>query len=548
MKDSKILKFLDRLKPVFEKLGADYILMRRILQIKLIMDGRRVPTVFAGKNNDKSGDSGNKFFKSLWIYVLMGLILIPFVCMKSSYIYQMSLVFVIVIFFIMTSLISDFSSVLLDIKDKVIIGIRPVDPKTLRLSKTIHILIYMICLSGALTGPALLVSLFTQGLMFFLIFLFSIILLNIFIIVLTALVCFFVLRFFDGEKLKDIINYVQIILSVVLMLGYQLLGRLFNVVNLNVQFTPRWWQYFIIPVWFSAPFQMIKKSEINSRLVIFTVMAVVVPIISILIYIKLIPVFENNLQKLSNNYKENKRSKKTSIRLLAKILCRDKEERMFFRFAFDMMKNERDFKLKVYPTLAYSTFFPFIFIFQLLTIINMAEISQSKSYLFIYFCGMMLPTVIIMLRYSESYKGAWIYNALPIKNPAPVFKGTIKAFITKLFFPVFLFQSIIFTAVFGTRIVPDLLLIFLNMMLFNILSFLAIEKHLPFSEPFQSSQQGNVGITLILFMLLGLLAGIHYILTKVNYGIYVYLIISFIANLVLWKLSFNISPYKIKSK
>lgn len=548
MKDSKILKFLDRLKPVFEKLGADYILMRRILQIKLIMDGRRVPTVFAGKNNDKSGDSGNKFFKSLWIYVLMGLILIPFVCMKSSYIYQMSLVFVIVIFFIMTSLISDFSSVLLDIKDKVIIGIRPVDPKTLRLSKTIHILIYMICLSGALTGPALLVSLFTQGLMFFLIFLFSIILLNIFIIVLTALVYFFVLRFFDGEKLKDIINYVQIILSVVLMLGYQLLGRLFNVVNLNVQFTPRWWQYFIIPVWFSAPFQMIKKSEINSRLVIFTVMAVVVPIISILIYIKLIPVFENNLQKLSNNYKENKRSKKTSIRLLAKILCRDKEERMFFRFAFDMMKNERDFKLKVYPTLAYSTFFPFIFIFQLLTIINMAEISQSKSYLFIYFCGMMLPTVIIMLRYSESYKGAWIYNALPIKNPAPVFKGTIKAFITKLFFPVFLFQSIIFTAVFGTRIVPDLLLIFLNMMLFNILSFLAIEKHLPFSEPFQSSQQGNVGITLILFMLLGLLAGIHYILTKVNYGIYVYLIISFIANLVLWKLSFNISPYKIKSK
>lgn len=548
MKDSKILKFLDRLKPVFEKLGADYMVMRRILQIKLIMDGRRVPTVFAGKNNDKSGDSGNKFFKSLWIYVLMGLILIPFVCMKSSYIYQMSLVFVIVIFFIMTSLISDFSSVLLDIKDKVIIGIRPVDPKTLRLSKTIHILIYMICLSGALTGPALLVSLFTQGLMFFLIFLFSIILLNIFIIVLTALVYFFVLRFFDGEKLKDIINYVQIILSVVLMLGYQLLGRLFNVVNLNVQFTPKWWQYFIIPVWFSAPFQMIKKSEINSRLVIFTVMAVVVPIISIIIYIKLMPVFENNLQKLSNNYKEDKRSKKTSIRLLSKILCRDKEERMFFRFAFDMMKNERDFKLKVYPTLAYSTFFPFIFIFQLLTSINMAEISQSKSYLFIYFCGMMLPTVIIMLRYSESYKGAWIYKALPIKNPAHVFKGTIKAFITKLFFPVFLFQSIIFTAVFGTRIVPDLLLIFLNMMLFNILSFLAIEKHLPFSEPFQSSQQGNGGITLILFMLLGLLAGIHYILTKVNYGIYVYLIIFFIANLVLWRLSFNISPYKIKSK
>ncbi|MDV3427171.1 MAG: hypothetical protein LIR50_08315, partial [Bacillota bacterium] len=196
-------------------------------------------------------------------------------------------------------------------------------------------------------------------------------------------------------------------------------------------------------------------------------------------------------------------------------------------------------------SLAYSIFFPFIFILQLLTSTDMTGISQGKSYLYIYLCGMMLPTVLIMLRYSEGYKGAWIYKALPINNAAPVFKGTIKAFIVKLFLPVFLFQSIIFTAVFGIRIVPDLLLVFLNMMIFNILSFLAIEKHLPFSEAFQSSQQGNGGITLILFMLLGVLAGIHFVLTRVSYGVYIYLVLSFIVNLVLWKLSFNISPYKI---
>jgi len=545
MKEFKILGFLDKLKPLFEKLGADYFIMRRILQIKLVMDGRRVPTVFAGKNNDKNADSDNKFFKSLWIYVLMGLILIPFIIMKNNYIYQMSIVFVIVMFFIMTSLISDFSSVLLDIKDKVIIGIRPVDPKTLRLAKTIHISIYMFFITGALTGPALLVSLFTQGIVFFLIFLLSLILLNMFIIVLTALAYFLVLRFFDGEKLKDIINYIQIVLSITLMLGYQLLGRLFSIANLDIQFTPKWWQYFMVPVWFSAPFQMIKKSEVNSRYVIFTIMAVVIPIISILVYTKLMPAFERNLQKLSNNYEKNKKTKGKSVQLLSKILCRNREERIFFRFAFDMMKNEREFKLKVYPTLAYSIFFPFIFVLQLLTNTNISEISQGKSYLYIYLCGMMLPTVIITLRYSEGYKGAWIYKALPINNIEPVFKGTIKAFIIKLFFPIILFQSIIFTIIFGVRIVPDLLMVFLNMMIFNILCFLALEKYLPFSEAFQSSQQGNGGITLILFMLLGVLAGIHFILTRVSYGVYIYLVLSFIVNLVLWKLSFNVSPYKI---
>lgn len=547
MKDFKILGFLDKLKPIFEKFGADYTVMRRILQIKLLMDGRRVPTVFSGNNNNKNKntDSDNKFLKSLWIYIFMGLILIPFVIMKSNYIYQMSIVFAIVIFFIMTSLISDFSSVLLDIKDKVIIGIRPVDPITFRLAKTIHISIYMFCITGALTGPALLASLFAQGIVFFLIFLLSIILLDMFIIVLTSLVYFLVLRFFDGEKLKDIINYIQIVLSIALMLGYQLLGRLFSVANLDIQFTPKWWQYFIVPIWFSAPFQIIEKLEINNRYVIFTIMAVVVPIASIAAYIKLMPAFEKNLQKLNNNYENNKKAKGKSVQLLSKIFCRNKEERTFFRFAFDMMRNEREFKLKVYPSLVFSMFFPFIFVLQQLTNTNISEISQGKSYLYIYLCGMMLPNVILMIRYSEEYKGAWIYKALPINNITPVFKGTIKAFITKLFFPMFLFQSIIFTVIFGVRIVPDLLMVFLNMMIFNIICFMANEKSLPFSEAFQSAQQGNAGINLILFMLLAALAGIHYILTKGSYGVYIYLFLSFIVSLTLWKLSFNISSEKL---
>jgi ABC-2 type transport system permease protein len=34
-------------------------------------------------------------------------------------------------------------------------------------------------------------------------------------------------------------------------------------------------------------------------------------------------------------------------RFLLQIICRSDEERAFFRFASTMMKNERDFKLKV---------------------------------------------------------------------------------------------------------------------------------------------------------------------------------------------------------
>lgn len=545
MKDFRVLRFLDKLKPVFEKLGVDYKIMRKILQMKLLMDGRRVPTVFAGNNKNKD-DDGNKFLKSLWIYILMGLILIPFVIMKSNYIYQMSIVFVIIMFFVMTSLISDFSSVILDIRDKNIIGTKPVDPKTLRLAKTIHISIYMFYLTASLVGPALLVSLYSQGIEFFILFLISIILLDMFIIVLTSLVYFLILRFFDGEKLKDIINYIQIILTIVISIGYQLLARLFSIVDLKIQFTPKWWQYFIAPIWFSAPFQIVKKSEVNSYYVTFTIMAIVIPIISIVVYTKLMSVFEKNLQKLNNNYENNKKDKRKPVELLSKILCRSKEERIFFRFASDMMKNEREFKLKVYPSLGFSIVFPFIFLFQQFAISSIKEVSQGKSYFFIYFSGLMLSTIMLMIGYSERYKGAWIYKSLPINNVAHVFKGTIKAFITKLFFPVFLFQSIIFIAIFGVRIVPDILVAFLNMMIFNTLCFMASKKSLPFSQAFGSAQQTNGFINFMLTIVLGILGVIHYKIANISYGVYVYLFLSFIVNFVLWKIAFNANNKQVK--
>lgn len=547
MKDFKIFRFLDKLKPIFEKLGVDYRVMRKILQMKLLMDGRRVPTVFAS-NNKNEEDDGNKFLKSLWIYILMGLTLIPFVVMKNNYIYQMSIVFVIVMFFVMTSLISDFSSVLLDIRDKNIIGTKPVDPKTLRLAKTIHISIYMFYITAALVGPALLVSLYSQGILFSIIFLFSIILLDLFIIVLTSLVYFLILRFFDGEKLKDIINYIQIILTIVLSIGYQLLGRLFSIVDLKIQFTPKWWQYFIAPIWFSAPFQMIKKSEVNSYYITFTIMAIVIPIVSIIVYTKLMAVFERNLQKLNNNYENNKKAKRKPIELLSKILCRNKDERIFFRFASDMMKNEREFKLKVYPSLGFSIAFPFIFLFQEFTRSGIKEVSQGKSYFFIYFSGMMVSTIMLMIRYSERYKGAWIYRALPINNVSHVFKGTIKAFIAKLFFPIFLFQSIIFIAIFGVRIVPDILVAFLNIMIFNMLCFMVSEKSLPFSQPFGSAQKTNGFINLMLSIVLGILGLIHYKIANISHGVYIYLFLSFVVSFVIWKVAFNVSPKKVVSK
>ena len=128
-----------------------------------------------------------------------------------------------------------------------------------------------------------------------------------------------------------------------------------------------------------------------------------------------------------------------------------------------------------------------------------------------------------------------------------MFKGTIKAFITRLFIPMFLFEAVVFTAIFGLRIIPDLIVIFLNMMIFNALCFMMLDKGMPFSEAFGAAQQANAGANFILAILLAILGGIHFGLTTTSKGVYVYLVLAFIANLLLWKRAYKISPEELNA-
>ncbi|MCD7036677.1 hypothetical protein LRR81_20720 [Metabacillus sp. GX 13764] len=535
MKDMKILMLLDRFQPLFERFGIEYRIMRRILQVKLTMDGRRVPTIISQSSKSREENGKNKFFGSLWVYVLMGVILLPFVLMGNQFVFQMSIVFGIIMFMIMTSLISDFSSVLLDIRDKNILGSKPVNQRTINAAKTIHIFIYLFFLTLSLTGPSLLAALITHGFFFFLIFFAEIVLIDLLIIVLTAFIYFFILKFFDGEKLKDIINYVQIALSAGVAIGYQLVGRLFSLVDYNAVFTPKWYQFFIIPIWFGAPFEVILHHSRNGYFIIFTVLAILCPALAIMLYIKFMPAFERNLQKLANNQSKGKKAKRRLLNRISSIICSGKEERIFFRFASDMMKNERDFKLKVYPSIGFSLIFPYIFIINDLRTESLGSIASSQLYLCLYFTGIVIPTIIMMLKFSGRHKGSWIYKTIPIHDLQSVFSGALKAAIVKLFLPVFLLNSIVFTAFFGLRILPDLLAVVLNVLLYAVICFKLMRNALPFSEGYEAVQQNESILIFVLLLILGGLALVHLGVAFIPFAIYPYTAVLVLLNWFAWK-------------
>lgn len=531
MNDFHSLKLLDYFQFIFNKLGIDYGAMRKILQLKLRMDQRRAPTVF----NTSKKKGGNQFVKSLWLYGLYGLILIPFILLGENYIFQMSLVFGIIMFILMTLMISDFSTVLLDVRDKNILGTKPVSKRTISAAKMVHVIIYMTLLTGAFVGIPFVVIIVSHGIPFSLVFLLVLVLNVLFVIALTALIYIVTLHFFSGEKLKDIINYVQILLSIAIFVGYQVLVRSFGMVDLNLSYAFSWWHVFLPPIWFGAPFELILHQNLSNIMIGLSLLALLIPLVSIAIYYKLMPSFERNLQKLLED--TGKGRKKIGINyFLSRLVCFNREERVFFQFAALMMKKEREFKLKVYPSLGFAFIAPFIFLLNGLRDSSFSEIGKGKEYFFIYFSSIMIPTVVHMLKFSENYKGSWLFRAAPIKDLAALHRGTIKAFLVRLYLPILIVLSACFIAIFSVRIIPDLIIVFLAGCLNTIISYKLVNgERYPFSESFEFAMDMNTAKNILLFILAGAFALIHLIASLFSYGIYVYLVVLLIANVVSWR-------------
>ncbi len=462
----------------------------------------------------------------------------------------MAVYFGFFMFVIGSSFIADFAYVLLDVRDKNILGITGVSSKTINAAKITNILIYMTKLSLAYGGVGILVSL-RYGILFTIVFILEIILINLFMILITAFIYYLVLKFFNGEKLKDIINVVQIFLTVGIMIMYQLVGRLFDILDVGSRFTiTSWWQGFIAPLWFAAPLEIIESRVIDKTLIIFTVLAILAPILSILIYFKIAKKFEDYIQKLNDNTYKGKDRIPFSFKI-GNLVCRSSTEKSFFNFTVNIIKSERNFKLKTYPNIAMSLVFPFIFLFNFIrSYESFADwknhMASSNEFFTLYICIFMLTPVILMVKYSDQFKASWIYKAVPIDDMASIFKGVYKGVFYKMILPVYIVLALVYLWVFGLRIIPQIIAILFVIIILNLITVKLMDKHLPFSVSFKDGEKmDDLGITLFIFMISGVFGVVHYIINKLNYGVYIFILIELILIWILWTIISKSKYHKI---
>ena len=540
MEDFFSLKILDLFRPLFEAFGVEYEKMRLIVNMKLTLDKR--------KNN--SSENKNSLMQSVILYLIIGFVASRIIVMQLDIMTKMTVLFALIFVMLLTCFITDFSSVILDTYDRHIIGITDVKDITLNMAKIVHIVIYISIMSLSISAFSILMILMVYNIGFCLLFILCMILMDFLLIMMTSVIYYLLIKIFKGEKLKDVLNLFQIFMILVFSIIYYFITSSLSDIQINYTFSIKAYDLFIPFMWFASLFCVIFYGKIQTLYIIMAILGIIVPILSILIYIKLTPAFERNLDKLeqvSYNEKDSK-SKKSFASKLANKICKNNEEKSFFEFIYINLSRDREFKTRVYPTLASGIIMPLVLLFvtydRSISIMEyLKSLSTTNNFLNIYLAVILLQNCILLLKYSKEYEASFIYDVLPISKKKNIYSAEFKVIIIKLFVPVFIIIGIPYLILFKSKFIVHLLIAFVSTIFISMGTFRVNDKSLPFSEDYAVTANTSNFLNIIKSIgFVGAAVLLHYlIILKAPYIFSVaYLILLILIMKIIWNKVFDI--------
>ncbi len=518
--DKWILKLVKLFNPLLIKQGIDVQRMYAIVETKLMMDKRRV---YMNWKQRQQNENRNHLAIILATYSLFGIFTGVMIILVPSIVLSMALVHGYIIFMMAMTLITDFSSVLLDTTDNQVILPRPVNSKTLFMARLVHIMVYLLQFTIALSIAPLICTFIKYSVLTGIAFCFTSMLSVLLAVFLTYLLYLLMLRFSNEEKVKDIVSYFQIFMTIFFVVGYQVLPRMNFIAEMGNQFQVHSYYYLLPPFWMALTLEAINNFHFDSIHLLMIMLAIFIPLLLFWILNRfLAPSFAKKLSALNieavqtnKTAGEKKQSKSISV-TLSSIVCNSNTERSSFEMVWKITSREKSFRLQFYPSLAYIAVFIFIFVFK--TGNSVADtwnnLPAGNGFLwFIYLPMFSVSSSIMIVSFNENYPASWIYHSLPIVKPGQLISGSIKALFVKYFIPIYLIVFVFCLKVWGGSIIDDFLFGLLNNTLCFIIFTLVAEYYLPFSrQPNTQQQTGKILIVFLQLLVVGTLVGLHYLL------------------------------------
>jgi hypothetical protein len=526
--DKIYLRIISFFNPILQKSGVNTDQLQEILKIKLLIDSRRPRQLFAarrgmGSGSQKNASSWGVALGTILMGLMLGLMLIFFQVPMVGQIVYFSMFMIL----LAMTMISDFTTVLFDTRDQFIIMPRPVDERTLTISRILHIAIYITRLAVMQGLIGLIIIGVIDGVVAVPLFFVQIIAATFITIVLVNIIYLLLMRSVTPQKFKDIISYFQIAFSIVIFAIYYLLPRLVNVSTVSdFNIADHQWVYLMPPAWIAALNEvLIHPSRSNILTSILAILGITVPVIGMWLVAKVLaPGFNRRLAEISTSdyvaksttpkvYKIDLRDK------IANSFVKDPLENAGFKITWKLAARLREFKMKVFPSFA---FVPIYFIYFM---INGHEgdlherfnhIRQGSSYIIlIYMSTFVLSSILQYVSYSEKYKAGWVYYAMPVTQPGKILSGMYKAIITIYFLPYVFVLGVIMIAIWGPAVINDLILAFFATQIHGLLMALFMVKRLPFTNPVLNSRGGGRAIiSLLITAFIGIVGFAHYFLMR----------------------------------
>lgn len=533
------------LRPIFLRLGVNFEQLVAIVEVKLKMDNRRARF---NQLNKKQSESNGTFFLTLGLYFLMACAFSVFIYFSASITAIYSLVFAMMMFMLAMTLITDFSAVILDSNDNAVLLPRPIDDRTLLIARITHILMYLLSMMLALATPFMVVTMLKYGVLAAISFLIISLLSLILIVFLTNIFYLVLMQFTSEERLRNVINSFQIVLTFIFMGGYRLVARLVNIEALmnGVDTKVQWWHFLVPPIWMGNSMNTIIKHEFDSTKFLFLFLTLTVPFMVVFLVNNIFSgVFNQKIAGMDIAKRQektpNKVAKKGLTETLSSIFTGTPMERGAFEFVWKITSRDRKFKLRIYPSLAYLLIYP---IFMIGTGRSEGNFQQQIEHLrestgmgivVIYLCGTVLLTIRSQISQSEDFKAAWLYELAPISRPGEILSGSLRAIIVKFLLPITILLSLVLSIIWGVDLLDDLLFGMLTIINLDLLLSIGMSNELPFSTEIKKNGGGSFIRNMAYVFLAGLIGLIHYFMMQVPYVIGVFMLIQLALALFLFK-------------
>jgi hypothetical protein len=517
-----LLKIFRTLLPLFRSGEIDREKLMIIVETKLMMDNRRVNMSW---RSSQQKENANHLQRVLILYTIFGAIMGAMLFVVDQFFTIMIIMHSYVLFMMAMTLITDFSSVLLDTTDNQIILPKPVNAKTVFMARMVHVFIYLFQFTLAISGGVWVATFIKFGVLTGL----TVILTTFMAVLLAVFVTYFLylamLRFSSEQRIKEIITWFQILMTVVFTVGYQVFPRLINYTNLNEEVKLHWYSYLLPPVWMSLTAEAVNKAQFDAVHLLMILLTLAVPLLSFWMLIKyLAPGFTKKLAAIQNDNNakpviaNGKAAGKSYAQMFASLFAKSSYENASFLLTWQITSRDRNFKMQFYPAIAYVGVMFFVFVLRGGSSVeeNWENLPATANYLWLIYMPLFLTSsAFTLISFNEHYNASWIYHSAPVTSPGSLITGALKALLVKFFLPVFFLLMGLALWIWGGSIIDDFLFGFINN-IFILFVLASLSQHfLPFSmQPNTKQQAGKVAKALLQFLVIGILVGSHYLLIQ----------------------------------